>query len=129
MNEEALQSMSLQQWVGMLTIMEVCKLFDVTAQTVRNWRKYDRFPDLELETGYATPEVRFHYDEVAAWAANNDRRIYYTYDELMKQRLNKNLILTHVQARKKANYNRKSFIKPTKKTLVKKPIKKRRLRA
>lgn len=94
MTTENVLTMTVQEWIEKLTLIEVCAVLRVTPQTIRNWRTSLDFPTIELDTGHPTPEVRYDYDTVAAWAKHHGKPLFMTYEEVMERRKTGNHI-TH----------------------------------
>lgn len=58
----------------MLTMKQVCRLFDVTMMTVYHWVRKRGLPRHVLDTS-RNPPVRYDEGEVLAWAAANGRAV------------------------------------------------------
>lgn len=55
----------------LLTVHDICDMFGVTAMTVYTWRQTRDFPTIDIKGGprhNVRGSVRFHPDDVAAWA-------------------------------------------------------------
>lgn len=58
---------------SLLTVQEVCKMFNVSGQSVHNWKRTRGFPAYEIR-GFRRQTLRFDLSEVEAWAAKNGLR-------------------------------------------------------
>ena len=59
---------------GLLTVQDVCRMFDVSGQTIHNWKRDNGFPAYEIR-GFCRQTLRFDLEEVESWAAASGKRI------------------------------------------------------
>ena len=65
--------MTMKALKGLLTTSQMCELFDVTSQTITNWRRKG-LPCVRIP-GNRKDGIRFRPSEVLRWAKKNGKKI------------------------------------------------------